>query len=47
MARNEEEKKQQSVSVLVFVTDIPAFKFLIPGNDQIINTVLECKVKGM
>lgn len=38
---------EESVSVLVFITDIPIFTFLFLGNDQIINTVLECKVKGM
>lgn len=47
MKKKQKTTNQESVSVLVFVTDIPVFTFLIPGNDQIINTVLECKVKGM
>lgn len=45
--RKDKQTNEESVSVLVFITDIPVSTFLFPGNDQIINTVVECKVKGM
>lgn len=47
MKKKNKQTNEESVSVLVFITDIPVFTFLFAGNEQIINTVVECKVKGM
>lgn len=47
MKKKNKQTNEESVSVLVFITDIPVFTFLFPGNEQIIITVVECKVKGM
>lgn len=41
--RKNKQTNEESVSVLVFITDIPVSTFLFPGNDQIINTVVELK----